>query len=209
MAAQQPQTVKPRNVVFDVGGVLLDWNPRYLYRKLFTEEAAMEHFLTHVCSYTWNLMQDAGRPFADGLVELKSRYPEHAGMINAYHQRWEEMVAGEIAGSVAILSALRKRKVPLFAITNFSTEKFVQVERRYDFFRAFSGIVVSGEVRLIKPDPAIYLRLLHENRLKAGECVFIDDSLINVRGAEAVGMHAIHFRSPAQLRDDLAQLELL
>jgi 2-haloacid dehalogenase len=202
--------MKPTALIFDIGGVLIDWNPRYLYRKLFPgDEAAMEHFLTHICSTTWNLMQDAGRSFAEGVAELTARYPEHAALITAYHERWEEMVPDAIAETVEIFWALKAQQVPLYAITNFSSEKFALMRRRFEFCRAFEGIVVSGEVRLIKPDPAIYLRLLEKYGLNAEDCMFIDDSFINVRGAEAVGMQTLYFQSPQQLRGELKRLQLL
>lgn len=199
-----------RTVVFDIGGVLLDWNPRYLFRQLFAgDEQAMEYFLTHVCSHTWNLMQDAGRPFSDAVSELSARFPDHAAFIEAYDKRWEEMVSGAIEESVTIFETLLSRGVPVYAITNFSAEKFELCLNRFTFLRRFHGTVVSGAVRLIKPDPAIYLRLLQDHDLSAGECVFIDDQPNNVRGAQAVGMHGIHFQSPAQLQNALSALKLL
>jgi 2-haloacid dehalogenase len=201
---------KPAAVVFDVGGVLIDWNPRHLYRKLFAgDDMAMEYFLTHICSATWNLMQDAGRTFDEGVSELIGRYPDYADLIRAFHERWEEMVPGAIEGSVEILESLKKRDVPLYSITNFSAEKFALTRRRFVFFDYFDGIVVSGKVRLIKPDPAIYLYLLSEYGLKAGNCIFIDDHPRNLDGAKAVGMHTLHFQSPEQLRSEFARLGLL
>ena len=200
----------PQTVVFDVGGVLLDWNPRYLYRQLFAgDDDAMEYFLTHVCSHTWNLMQDAGRSFADGVGELSARYPEHAALISAYDERWPETVAGAIAGSVEILHELHRQATPLYAITNFSTEKFAYSKTQYDFLNIFLDTVVSAEVKLVKPDPAIYLTLLQKNNLQAADCVFIDDSAVNIHGARQVGMHAIHFQSPEQLRAELQGLNVL
>lgn len=209
-----------RAVVFDVGRVLIEWDPRHLYRGLFgvtgdgsaadaERAAAMEHFLTHVCSHTWNLLQDAGRSFADAVAELSERHPEHATLIAAYDSRWEEMVPGAIDGSVEILERLAASGVPLYAITNFSREKFAQTRARFDFFRHFRAILVSAEVRLIKPDPAIYLRLCADHGLQPADCVFIDDSPINVAAAEQVGMHGVLFRSPEQLGRALGGLELL
>lgn len=199
-----------RPVVFDVGGVLIDWNPRHLYRKLFAgDDAAMEYFLTHICSATWNLMQDAGRSFAEGVAELTERYPEYAALIAAFHERWEEMVPGPIEGTLEILRLLKQRGIPLYVITNFSVEKFTLTRRRFDFFTLFEGIIVSGEVRLIKPDPAIYLRFLSEYDLRAGDCVFVDDSFLNVHAAQAIGMQGIQFQSPQQLQRELAALQLL
>jgi len=206
----KPLTEKPTTVVFDIGGVLLDWNPRYLFRQLFSDdEAEMEHFLTHICSNTWNLLQDAGRPFAEAVVELSARYPDYSDYITAYDQRWEETIAGCFQDTVTILKTLQAQQTPLYAITNFSSEKFVLCQQRFDFLNDFHGTIVSGKVRLLKPDPAIYLRLLQDHDLQAEDCVFIDDSINNVRGAEAVGMHAIHFQSPQQLQQELNRLGLM
>ena len=199
---------QPTTVVFDVGGVLLDWNPRYLYRKLFDDEDKMEYFLTHICSNTWNLMQDAGRSFADGVIELSTRYPDHADLIAAYDARWLETLKGTIDKSVILLERLKKQDTPVYAITNFSQEKFNLTRQQFNFPKLFDGVIVSGEVRLIKPDPAIYLRLLMDYQLQAEDCVFIDDSPVNVAGAQRVGMHAIHFQSSQQLEDELTELGL-
>ena len=199
----------PTTVVFDIGGVLLDWNPRYLFRKLFDDEQEMEYFLTHVCSHTWNLMQDAGRPFAEGVAELSARYPHYTDQITAYHERWEETLGEVLDDTLTVMRELQQRTVPLYAITNFNHETFDLCRGRYDFLEAFGGIVVSGDVRLLKPDPAIYLRLLQDYGLRAADCVFIDDSEMNAIGARRVGMHAIHFRSAEQLRGELVQLKLL
>jgi len=199
----------PNTVVFDIGGVLLDWNPRYLYRQIFEDEQEMEYFLTHVCSNTWNLLQDAGRPPAEGVAELSERYPHYADHIAAYHHRWLETLGETIHDSVAILRELQNRPNPIYAITNFNQENFALCLERYDFLNEFEGIVVSGEVKLLKPDPAIYLRLLQTHNLRAEDCVFIDDSEVNAKGAQRVGMHSIHFQNPAQLRDELKALQLL
>jgi 2-haloacid dehalogenase len=205
-----PAAGPPRAVVFDFGGVLLDWNPRYLYRPLFGDDhAGMEYFLTHICSMTWNLMQDAGRPFAEGVAELSARYPDHRELIAAYHDRWEEMIPGPIHGTVEVVRALHQRGIPLYGLSNFSRETFALTRRRFDFFAAFQGIIISGEVRLIKPDPAIYLRLLHDYQLDAGDCLFIDDLPLNLQTAEHLGLRTLHFQSPARLRDDLTGLGLL
>jgi len=195
-------------VVFDIGNVLIRWDPRHLYRKLFAEPAAMERFLAEVCTDAWNLEQDRGRPWAEAIAERAALFPQHAALIRAYSERWHEMVPGEVEGSVAILEALREGGVPLYAITNFSTEKFEEAEARFPFLRDFRDVVVSGRERLLKPDPAIYRRLLDRNGLDAARCLFIDDSAANVRGAEAVGMRAHHFAGAAGLRAELRALGL-
>jgi 2-haloacid dehalogenase len=196
-------------VVFDLGGVLVDWNPRYLYRRLFDDEAAMERFLAEVCSSHWNELQDAGRPWREAIAVLSTEHPQHAGLIAAYRERWDEMLRGPIAASVAILDELRARGVPLYALTNWSHETFPLARRRYRFMEAFLGIVVSGEERLIKPDPAIFQRLLSRYGLDPARTVYIDDAPRNVEAAARLGMHALHFRDAATLRDELCRAGLL
>ena len=199
-----------RAVVFDLGGVLIDWNPRYLYRKLFDgDEAGMEAFLGTVCTPAWNEEQDGGRAFADAVALLVARHPTQAALIEAYHTRWEEMLAGPITGSVEILAALKARRTPLYALTNWSAEKFPIARRRFDFLQWFDGIVVSGEIRLKKPDPAIFRHMLDRFGLAAGETLFIDDSERNVAGAQAAGMTSLLFRSPEELRTELAEFGVL
>ena len=197
-------------VIFDVGGVLIEWDPRHLYRRLFDgDEAAMETFLTFVCSTTWNLMQDAGRPFADGVADLTARFPEHAARIAAFDTRWEEMVPGAIDDTVDVLAALKAAGTPLYALTNFSAEKFALTRRRFPFFDLFDGIVVSGEVGLIKPDRGIYLHLMRTYGLEPTDCLFIDDSPINVLGARTIGMDTILFEGAASLQAELARRRIV
>jgi 2-haloacid dehalogenase len=195
-------------VVFDVGNVLIQWDPRNLYRKLFDDAAAMERFLAEVCTDAWNLEQDRGRTWAEAVAERVPLFPQHEALIRAYAARWQEMVPGEVEGSVAILEALRRAGVPLYAITNFSAEKFAESQARFPFLRGFRDVVVSAQERLVKPDPAIYRLLLDRNGLDPARCLFIDDSEKNVRGAEYVGMRAHHFRDAPTLRAELAALGL-
>jgi HAD superfamily hydrolase (TIGR01509 family) len=200
---------RPRIAVFDIGGVLIDWDPRHLYRKLFSDAAAMEDFLGRVCTPAWNLSLDAGLPFATGVAALRHQHPELAPLIAAYDHRWEEMVAGMHAGTVALLRTLAAGGIPLYALTNFSAEKFPLVRARYDFFELFAGIVVSGEVGAVKPDPAIFRALVETYGLDAAECLFIDDSPLNVAGARAFGMAAVCFTSADDLARRLAAHGLL
>jgi 2-haloacid dehalogenase len=197
------------NVVFDIGNVLVHWEPRALYRKIFASEDEVEWFIANVCNSDWNLEQDRGRSFAEAVREATARFPEHADAIAAYDLRWHETVPGPIDGTVGILEELRQRGTPLYAITNFNQDKFRETLERFSFLRTFRDIVVSGDERLLKPDPAIYRVLLERNGIDAAACVFIDDSEKNVRGAEAVGMKAIHFTTPQALRADLAGIGLL
>ena len=197
------------NVVFDLGAVLIEWDPRHLYRQVFDDRDEMEWFLAHVCHPEWNLEQDRGRSFADAVIEAKTRHPKYAAEIEAYHLRWSEMVPGAIAGTVDILETLHKRGTPLYAITNWNGDTFRETKLRFPFLSLFRDIVVSGDEKLIKPDPAIYQLLCKRNGLEIENCVFIDDSLKNVKGAEAVGMKAIHFTSPENLRTGLKLLGVL
>ncbi|MFY9742745.1 MAG: HAD family phosphatase [Candidatus Sulfotelmatobacter sp.] len=195
--------------VFDLGGVLVDWNPRYLYRKLFGgDDAAMEHFLANICTSEWNLQQDAGRSFAEGCALLKSQHPNYAEFIDAWFGRHHEMVAGPISGTVEILAALREREVPLYALSNWSAETFPAARRRFDFLQWFRGILLSGEVRLIKPDRRIFQLFLDTFGIDAARAIYVDDLLPNVEAARTLGMHGILFTDPAQLRQELAKIGL-
>jgi 2-haloacid dehalogenase len=197
-------------VVFDLGGVLVDWNPRHLYRTLFPgDAAAMEDFLATVCTPAWNEAQDAGRSWVEATASLKSQHPEKAALIDAYFERWEEMLGGAIDGTVEILAALRRRGVPLYALTNWSAETFPFARRRFDFLGWFDGIVVSGEEGLIKPDPRIFRILLDRHGFAASDAVYIDDVARNADAATALGFHGIRFSDPAALRRELAALGLL
>lgn len=199
-----------RVVVFDLGGVLLDWDPRHLYRKLFPgDEPAMEAFLADVCTPEWNVRQDAGRPFAEAMAELLPKHRDKAHLIEAWRQRFDEMIPGVLEGTVEILSELRARSVPLYALSNWSLETFPAQRSRFAFLEWFDGIVLSGAEGVIKPDRRIFRILLDRYGLAANESVFIDDNPNNARAAAAVGLHGIHFQSSAQLRRELQSLGLL
>lgn len=198
-----------RAVIFDLGGVLIDWNPRYLYRSLFTEEAEMERFLAEVCPPSWNLTLDAGRSFEEAIAERVRLFPQEEARIRAWRERWPEMLKGPIEGTVAILEALHARGVPLFALTNWSAETYPHAEARYPFLNRFESVLVSGREKLVKPNPAIYRRLLERARLTPGETLFIDDVPANVEGARAVGLQAHRFLSPEALREELQRRGLL
>ena len=197
-------------VVFDLGGVLIDWDPRHLYRKLFAgDAAAMEHFLATVCTHEWNRCQDAGRSFAEGARLLKAEHPERAELIDAYHSRFDEMIAGPIAGSIEILAELRDRGTPLYGLTNWSAETYPAALERFAFLRWFRGILVSGEVGLIKPDPRIFALLIERFAVEPQRAVYIDDVEANVAAARPFAIHGIHFTTPAALREELVALGLL
>lgn len=196
--------------IFDLGGVLLDWNPRHLYRKLFDgDEAAMEHFLANVCTTEWNEAQDAGRTFAEATEALMPHHADKRALIEAWGVRFGEMIPGAIDGTVDILRELKARSVPVYAITNWSAETFPPQRARFAFLDWFDGIVVSGEEGVIKPDARIFAILLERHGVAARDAVFIDDVPANAAAAAALGIHGIHFRSPEQLRRDLAACGLL
>ena len=196
-------------VVFDLGGVLIDWDPRRLYRKLLADEAAVEEFLATITTAEWNAEQDRGRPFAEAVAELVERHPAYAAAIAAYHERWPEMLGGEIPGTVAVLAELRDAGVPLYALSNWSAETFRLTRDRFPFLGWFDGLVVSGEEGVIKPDRRIFELLLERFGLVAAATLFVDDSPANVAAARAVGMDAVRFRDAAALRRDLAARGLL
>jgi len=195
-------------VVFDIGNVLLDWDPRHLYRKLFADEAAMERFLAEVCTPDWNREQDGGRPWAEAVAALSAAHPDHAALIRAFDERWHETVSGPIAENVALLERLHAAGAPVYAITNFSGAKYREAARRFAFFALFRGVVVSGDERLLKPDPAIYRLFLDRYGLAAGTCVFGDDSPANAEAARAAGMEAIRYVPGMDLAAELRRLGL-
>ena len=200
---------QPTAVVFDLGGVLIDWNPRYLYRSMFDgDEAAMERFLAEIATQDWNAEQDAGRSWRDAVELLAREHPEHRDLIAAYDERWVEMLGGPIEGTVAVLDELRQAEIRLAALSNWSAEKFPIARSRYAFLGWFETIVVSGEVGLAKPDPRIFRHLLDVTGFTAASTVFIDDAPANVAVAADLGMIGIQFRDPASLRGDLRDLGL-
>ena len=196
--------------VFDLGGVLIDWNPRHLYRKLFAgDDAAMEAFLGTVCTASWNACQDAGRSFADATRALMPQHADKRELIEAWRSRFDEMIPAAIEGTVEILSELRSRGVPLYALTNFSAETFPRQRERFAFLGWFRGIVVSGAEGVIKPDPRIFRVLFERYGIDPAAAVFVDDVPANAAAASALGVHGIHFHSPEQLRTELSRCGLL
>jgi 2-haloacid dehalogenase len=197
-------------IIFDLGGVLIDWNPRYLYRRLFRgDETAVEKFLTEICSPEWNAKQDAGRPFSEAIEELFTRYPEQEALILAWVDYWPEMMGGAIELTVEILAELKERGYPLFALSNWSAETFPHARERFEFLSWFDTVVVSGEVKLVKPDRRIFELLLEKIGWQASQCVFIDDAEKNVSVARQLGFQTIHFQSAELLRSELCRLGLL
>ena len=197
-------------VIFDLGGVLIHWDPRNLYRKLFAgDEAAMEAFLETVCTTEWNERQDAGRTFAEAAAELIAKHPDKAALIRAFGDRFDEMIPGARDATIALLQELKQRGTPLFALTNWSAETFRSQRERFLFLKDFEGIVVSGEEGYIKPDPRLFQILLDRYQIDPAAAVFIDDDPKNARSASALGIHGIHFTDASVLRTELESLQLL
>ncbi|HVY06437.1 MAG TPA: HAD family phosphatase [Burkholderiales bacterium] len=205
MAAQRFDTV-----LFDLGAVLVDWNPRYLYRQHFNgDDQAMERFLAEIAPPWWNLEIDGGKTFDLAVAERSALHPQHAGLIALWRDGWEQMLRDEIAGSVEILSELRARGHKLHALTNWSAETFPVARRRFGFLEWFQHIVVSGEVGLVKPDPRIFALAIERCALDPARTIFIDDNAHNVEAGRNAGMHALHFQDPGRLRSDLVGLGVL
>jgi 2-haloacid dehalogenase len=196
-------------VVFDVGGVLLDWDPRHLYRKLFDDEDSMNRFLAEVCTLDWHAAHDRGVPVEESCARLAASHPEYAELIWAWARRSEEMIAGPIAGTVEILRALKDRGTPCYALTNMEAETYPRRLRRFEFLRWFDGTVVSAFEGIAKPDREIFRRLLERFNLVPSATVMIDDSPPNLEAARSLGMRTVQFRSADQLRRSLEGFELL
>ncbi len=194
--------------VFDLGGVFVDWNPLYLFRKLFDTEEEAIWFQNNVCTLEWNLEFDAGDIYSEGVAHLITRYPRYWRQIQAYDTRWRETLGGIIEGTVDIHNELVAANVPTFAITNFSWEKWISMLPEWPFLEKFDGVVVSGLEKLVKPDPRIYRIFCERYGLNAGDCVFIDDNEANINSARMFGMKAIHFTSPEALRSELLDMGL-
>lgn len=195
-------------IVFDFGGVLVDWNPKYVYQDIFDTDEEINWFLANICTNEWNLEQDRGRPFAEGVSVLKNKFPDYATHIEAYHLQWEKMLKGEITETVEILKQL-KSTYKLYGLTNWSAETFPVALQRFQFLKWFDGIVVSGMEKMIKPNKAFFQLLLNRYNLKAENCVFIDDNIKNVEAALGLGFHAIHFISANDLREKLKLLKVM
>ncbi|MEZ4986169.1 MAG: HAD family phosphatase [Saprospiraceae bacterium] len=194
-------------LIFDLGGVLIDWNPRYLYRQLLETEEEITHFLTHVATSDWNEAQDAGRSIEEGTAWLVNQFPEYATLIEAFYGRWEAMLGGPIQGTVDLLSSLKTEgRYGLYALTNWSAETWPIAWERYPFLHWFDGILVSGQEKMRKPTPAFY-RLLEERfPISLADSLFIDDNKRNVEAARSLGLRSILFQSPTQLQEELTIL---
>lgn len=200
----------PPAFVFDLGGVLLDWDPRRLFREFFDgDAAALETFLAEIDFSNWNAQLDRGRSFAEAVAEWSRRFPHYAAPLQAYHLRWDETVLGPIQPVVDLLARLKRAGCALFALSNWSAETFPRVRARYDFLGWFDRLIISGEIGLVKPDPAIFYVFLETVARRANECLFIDDSEANIAVARRLGFQTIRFLSPDQLSSELAARGLL
>ena len=198
-----------KTIVFDLGGVLMDWDPRYLYSQIFSDPDEMEFFLREVCSPYWNAQTDVDKSFLDAIDELVPKFPQYEKQIRAYYPRWEEMIRGEISGTVEILRDLKEAGYPLAALSNWSSETFPRVKDQYEFLSWFTPLVVSGYIGYKKPDPEPFQILLHELGQESGDCLFIDDMEDNIQEAKRQGFEVIHFTSPEELREELENQKYL
>lgn len=199
---------KIKNIIFDFGGVLIDWNPVYLYSKEFENKSEMNYFLENICTPEWNIQQDAGRSLAQATETLQKKHPEHKELIGYYYGRWEEMLGGLISENERVLKML-KPNYPIYGLTNWSAETITIAYEKYDFFQLLDGIVVSGDEKLIKPDPKLYQVLLDRYNLVASESLFIDDNIYNVEAAREIGFKTIHFTEKVDLEKEVKEMGLI
>ncbi|HEY0677142.1 MAG TPA: HAD family phosphatase [Chitinophagaceae bacterium] len=196
-------------IVFDLGGVLIDWNPDYVYRTIFEDEEKMRWFYNNICTPAWNEEQDAGRSLSEATEQLVTQFPDHEENIRAYYDRWEEMLGGPIHGTVEIFRKLKNETdCRLYALTNWSHETFPVALERYDFLHWFDGRLVSGEEKTRKPFVEIYELLIDRFNILPQQSIYIDDNVRNLEPAAALGFRTIHFRSPEQLRDELGRYRI-
>jgi 2-haloacid dehalogenase len=196
-------------IIFDFGGVVINWDPHEVFNKYFdNDRQAINNFLTEINFSTWNLAQDKGYPFAEAVLELSAQFPQYAHLIRAYDVEWEQSISGVIPGTVEILHRLKEAGNRLYGLTNWSAEKFHLVKHKFEVFNIFEDIVVSGDVKLIKPDPAIFHLLLQRIHRQPEECLLVDDSVQNIEVAQKMGFATHHFTTSAQLEIDLHSLGL-
>lgn len=197
-------------IIFDLGAVLIDWNPDYMYRTLFDDEQEMRDFLNNITTSDWNEEQDAGRSLEEGTELLVKQHPQHEAHIRAFYGRWIEMLGDAFEGSVEIFKELKDSgKYKIYALTNWSAETFPLAQERFDFLNWFDGVVVSGAEKMRKPAPEFYQILLDRYNVNPLESLFIDDNYRNILAAEKMGINCIHFKSPEQLRAELIAKNIL
>jgi 2-haloacid dehalogenase len=197
-------------IVFDLGGVLIDWNPDYVYRNVFPTEQEMRWFYQNICTSDWNEEQDAGRSLKEGTEWLVKKFPEHESNIRIYYNRWEEMLGGPIEESVEILNSLKSDPdLRLFALTNWSAETFPVALQKYPFLHSFHGRIVSGEEKIRKPATEIYKRLITRFNINPSKAIYVDDNQRNLIPAKELGFTVIHFQSPQQFKNELKKHEII
>jgi len=199
-----------RAIIFDFGNVLLEWNPRYVYQRYFPDDPdGMESFLREVNFMEWNLQQDKGRPFAEGVATLSEKFPHYAQLIQAYHDNWTDSIGTPYEGTIAIMRQLKRAGYPLYGLSNWSAETFPRAREKYDFFDLLDDFVISGDVGLVKPDPEIFQILLKKIGKPAQDCLFIDDAQANIDQAQKMRFVTILFQSPEQLETSLRELNVI
>jgi len=197
-------------LVFDLGGVLIDWNPEYLYNKIIPDEKERRWFLSTICTPDWNEQQDEGRSLKEATEHLVGKYPEHEASIRAYYDRWKEMLGGPIHETVEIFRQLKfHTSLKLYALTNWSAETFPVALELYEFLHWFDGRLVSGEEKIRKPFPEIYRLLIDRFAIEPAKAIYVDDNIRNVLPARELGFHGIHFRTPALFKKELEGLGVL
>jgi 2-haloacid dehalogenase/putative hydrolase of the HAD superfamily len=204
-----PASAAPKAVVWDFGNVIVRWNPRTLYEKIFQEPAEVDRFLTHVCTMDWHMATDRGVPFAENVAALARKHPEHAPAIRAWHERWWEMFSGAISETEAAIEALHARGVPQYGLSNISTETLDGAYAMSPAFARLKDAIISGREGVVKPDPAIYRLACERFGHAPQDMLFIDDSAANIEAARALGFHVHHFVDPADLRPTLERHGLL
>ncbi len=210
MSSAYPQYAMTTTIIFDLGAVLIDWNPRLMYRTLFDDEAKMEKFLAEITTSDWNEEQDAGRSLQEGTEILVGQFPEHEHLIRAFYGRWDEMLGEAFHDTVTIFKKLKESgRYKIYGLTNWSAETFPVAQARFEFLNWFDGIVVSGEEKMRKPTPDFYHILLNRYEVNAQECLFIDDNYRNILAAEKIGIASIHFTSAEALEEELGKRGVL
>lgn len=195
-----------KNIIFDFGGVLLDWNPHYLYDPYFGDVEKAEWFLTNICTYPWNAQHDAGKLVAEGTAELVAQYPEWEKEIRMYYDEFEKMLSGQIADMEEYIKELKGRGFRIYGLSNWSVETFAMIRPKYPILDLMEDMVISGKEKVMKPDAKIYQIALSRFGIKPEESVFIDDNVNNIIGCEAAGIHGVVFKDARQLRSDLEKL---
>ncbi|WND01847.1 HAD family phosphatase [Temperatibacter marinus] len=196
-------------VIFDVGNVLVKWDPRVIYEKHFEDKTELDWFMDTVVNMDWHKHHDAGRTFEEGVRIRSEKFPDYADLIKLYHTQWDDTITGVIQQSVDCLRALKAKGIPVYGLTNFNGPQFDRFRQQFDFIGLMDGVVVSGDEGIIKPDPAIYHLILERYGLKAEETYFIDDGLPNIVAARAEGIVGHHFTSPEGLVKELKDFGLI